>query len=268
MVSFARKGEESRENPLAKLLQDTQEVIDKEANKDSSVISDIESATDKKLSEDSDHQSTAKSKKHFATSLTSASNINAIPSPYPPPPVAFMSGPLVAQAAMLSAHPLYGPEPEEESCGRPFCKLKRRPHYHCNLCNQGFTEKDKLETHLKRHTEPPQNALSGSVSNTPSLASLLVAANESNCGGGMPNISHSLINSTDREASNAVSSLLTNTEQALKQQQQHAILAAASTSEKGRNLSPNRGGSSPLTSSIANLSVISQRSSSPSARSG
>ncbi|XP_040574918.1 uncharacterized protein [Lepeophtheirus salmonis] len=64
----------------------------------------------------------------------------------------------------ISAHPLFGPEPEEESCGRPFCKLKRRPHYHCNFCNQGFTERDKLEVHLKKHTA--ENA-------KPSIASIL-----------------------------------------------------------------------------------------------
>ena len=263
MVSFGRKGEETSENPLAKLLQATQDVIDKESHTDTS---ENNTSISNKISEDADPNSALKNKKHLGQPLASVGNINAIPSPYPPPPVAFMSGPLVAQAAMLSAHPLYGPEPEEESCGRPFCKLKRRPHYHCNLCNQGFTEKDKLETHLKRHTEPPQNSMPGAISSTPSLASLLAAAKESGIGSTIPNIANSLLNPGDRESSNSISNLLASTEQALKHQQ--AVLSAASTSEKRRNSSPNRGEGSPLTSSIANLSVLSQRPQSPGSRSG
>ncbi|XP_050302924.1 zinc finger protein castor homolog 1-like isoform X2 [Anthonomus grandis grandis] len=43
---------------------------------------------------------------------------------------------------------LYGPE---VSCSRPFCKLKRKPHYHCNACNQAFSELDKLLPHVARH---------------------------------------------------------------------------------------------------------------------
>ncbi|CAH1129565.1 unnamed protein product [Ceutorhynchus assimilis] len=44
---------------------------------------------------------------------------------------------------------LYGPE---ISCSRPFCKLKRKPHYHCNACNQAFSELDKLLPHVARHS--------------------------------------------------------------------------------------------------------------------
>lgn len=44
---------------------------------------------------------------------------------------------------------LYGPE---LSCSRPFCKLKRKPHYHCNTCNQAFSELDKLLPHVARHS--------------------------------------------------------------------------------------------------------------------
>ena len=266
MVSFGRKDEETSENPLAKLLQATQDVIDKESHADTSNASENNTSLSNKISEEVEHSSAMKNKKDIGQSVPSVGNVNAIPSPYPPPPVAFMSGPLVAQAAMLSAHPLYGPEPEEESCGRPFCKLKRRAHYHCNLCNQGFTEKDKLETHLKRHTEPPQNAMPGAMSSTPSLASLLAAAKESGVGASIPNIANSLLSSGDRDPANSISNLLASTEQALKHQQ--AVLTAATAPEKRRNSSPNRGDGSPLTSSIANLSVLSQRPQSPGSRSG
>ena len=42
---------------------------------------------------------------------------------------------------------------EEQPCGRPFCKLKRRDHFHCELCNQAFSEADRLRPHLERHAE-------------------------------------------------------------------------------------------------------------------
>ena len=91
MVSFSRSNE--TENPLAKLLQASQDMV-------------------------SGTTTTA--------SGTSSPGIPTVSEQLP-------------QILSLASHTQYGPEPEEESCGRPFCKLKRRPHFHCNICNQVST---------------------------------------------------------------------------------------------------------------------------------
>ncbi|KAL4131730.1 hypothetical protein QTP88_009003 [Uroleucon formosanum] len=49
----------------------------------------------------------------------------------------------------LERHEKYGPE---QPCSRAFCKLKRKEHYHCNACNQAFSELDKLKPHIIKHT--------------------------------------------------------------------------------------------------------------------
>lgn len=39
----------------------------------------------------------------------------------------------------------------EKPCCRAFCKLKKKDHYHCNACNQAFSELDKLKQHVVKH---------------------------------------------------------------------------------------------------------------------
>lgn len=38
-----------------------------------------------------------------------------------------------------------------QNCGRPFCKLKKRDHYHCPQCNQAFSEPSRLQYHMSKH---------------------------------------------------------------------------------------------------------------------
>ena len=35
-----------------------------------------------------------------------------------------------------------------QNCGRPFCKLKRKDHYHCFHCNQAFSDPVRLKSHI------------------------------------------------------------------------------------------------------------------------
>ena len=38
-----------------------------------------------------------------------------------------------------------------QNCGRPFCKLKKKDHYHCYDCNQAFSDPVRLRSHVVKH---------------------------------------------------------------------------------------------------------------------
>jgi len=38
-----------------------------------------------------------------------------------------------------------------QNCGRPFCKLKKKDHYHCFNCNQAFSDPARLRSHVSKH---------------------------------------------------------------------------------------------------------------------
>ncbi|KAH9412465.1 Zinc finger protein castor 1 [Dermatophagoides pteronyssinus] len=51
---------------------------------------------------------------------------------------------------IIKLHPIYD-EQNDQNCQSPFCKLKRRQHLHCNICNQAFTSYDRLIPHFTKH---------------------------------------------------------------------------------------------------------------------
>ncbi|CAD6196898.1 unnamed protein product [Caenorhabditis auriculariae] len=52
--------------------------------------------------------------------------------------------------------------PEAQVCSRPFCKLKKKSHFHCKYCDQGFSNPSKLLHHAQRHKFGVELFLDGS----------------------------------------------------------------------------------------------------------
>lgn len=58
----------------------------------------------------------------------------------------------IPSPAELMMQSMAGPSSRDDFlCDRPFCKLKRKKHEHCDLCNQGFTDSTKLKIHYLKH---------------------------------------------------------------------------------------------------------------------
>ena len=47
-----------------------------------------------------------------------------------------------------------------QNCGRPFCKLKKKDHYHCFECNQAFSNHVRLKMHVAKHGAKSASATS------------------------------------------------------------------------------------------------------------
>ena len=116
--------------------------------------------------------------------LFSASRHRAIaPKPIQPLTVAVGISPLAVSTGTLYNNEHSAPVLQNskmhfsttENCGRPFCKLKKRDHFHCSLCNQAFSDNARLSHHWLKHV----NKANITDYNTPSSSSYGIY-NESN----------------------------------------------------------------------------------------
>ena len=77
-----------------------------------------------------------------------------------------------------------------QNCGRPFCKLKKKDHYHCFDCNQAFSDPVRLRSHVTKHglkvdksEKVHQPMLNPALFGNPAISLPLnqMAANEAEC---------------------------------------------------------------------------------------